>query len=539
MSPRPADDNHEVRFSRRSERLYRALPFLAIGTVAQLSAAWPPGPVHPADFWLSTALFVVAGILMVLPHGLLPATVVLPNCIYVASVAFLMLATGGVGSGIGSLLLIPIVGAALYGHRWESAIVVMFVVGALFGVSIASPEMVAATARRLVLFGSMGAVISTSIHVLRERLMASHRRTSRLLDQAETINTAARQLASLLEPSSITALGTELAARIASPPAPEPRSALYFRIDDGVAFIDGQCGETGTNVEQGWPLDEHPALKQAVQTGNPVLAPLVLNGVDPSLDAVRTGNHGAWVPVRPDGVLHGVLAIISRGFPVTDESLDRCVALGHLMELALSNWFAHQRLAQQATVEERRRIARELHDGLAHELAFIASKAHRPGGRTVTAVDAGELANAADRALDEARRAISILSTSHPETVDRSITQTAEDLGARHGIGVRLDLATGVDLPGEVTEHLLRILREAVTNAATHGNPNQVTVRLLRDDGVRLVIEDDGRGFETGTLTMSSGFGLISMEERARLIGARYQLESSPAHGTRIEVAIP
>ena len=248
---------------------------------------------------------------------------------------------------------------------------------------------------------------------------------------------------------------------------------------------------------------------------------------------------GAWVPVCPDGTLHGVLAISTSGEPVPDECVERCQALGHLLELALSNWAAHQTLEQQATAEERRRIARELHDGLAHELAFIASKTRGTTGDTAGAAAQRQLADAADRALDEARRAISVLSSARPQSLANAVAQTAEDLGARLDMEVHLDLMDDIEIPGDVTENLLRILREAMTNAAKHGASREVTVRLERSDGVRLVVEDDGCGFDPQGDSRASGFGLLSMKERAESIGGSLNLESAPARGTRVEVAVP
>jgi signal transduction histidine kinase len=253
-----------------------------------------------------------------------------------------------------------------------------------------------------------------------------------------------------------------------------------------------------------------------------------------STDGVR---DAVLVPVAPGGCLHGVLEIVSANGVLTDDSLERSIALGHLLELALSNWAAHEQLEQAGRAEERRRIARDLHDGLAHELAYIASMA-RSSRRARVDVDVQELSSAADRALDEARRAITVLSSGAPQSLVGAVAQTAEDLGARLGVAVRLEVADDIDTPPDVTEHVLRIVREAITNAATHGRPSVVTVTVRKDDGVRVVIADDGCGFDP-ELGARSGFGLVSMRERADAIGAGFAVASGPSLGTRIELALP
>jgi signal transduction histidine kinase len=105
---------------------------------------------------------------------------------------------------------------------------------------------------------------------------------------------------------------------------------------------------------------------------------------------------------------------------------------------------------------------------------------------------------------------------------------------------INLPVVVDVDVAGEVTEQLLRIVREAITNAATHAQPNCVTVSLNRDTSfTRVIVADDGSGFDQRKIAGSGGFGLISMRERAESIGASLTIESAPGLGTRIEAVLP
>ena len=125
-----------------------------------------------------------------------------------------------------------------------------------------------------------------------------------------------------------------------------------------------------------------------------------------------------------------------------------------------------------------------------------------------------------------------------PERLDVAVAQTAEDLGSRHRMAVSLDLSPDVVVAGEVAENLLRILREAMTNAGRHGRANRVAVRLWRNGDVHLVVDDDGCGFVEDERARR-GFGLISMQERARAMAGRLVVASSPGRGTAVEAVIP
>jgi signal transduction histidine kinase len=195
-----------------------------------------------------------------------------------------------------------------------------------------------------------------------------------------------------------------------------------------------------------------------------------------------------------------------------------------------------RRLVGSAAADERRRIARDLHDGLAQELSFIATKA-RSVSRDVANDDARAIANSAERALDEARRAIAVLSADRSEDFSTELVRVAEDVAARHGAKVDVEVDGQVSVDAEQGEQLLRIVREAISNAVRHGRAAHVHVRVWSDAGFHLVIEDDGTGFDPAS--QGHGFGLVSMRERAAALGGTFFIGSAPDAGATIEVLVP
>ena len=110
----------------------------------------------------------------------------------------------------------------------------------------------------------------------------------------------------------------------------------------------------------------------------------------------------------------------------------------------------------------------------------------------------------------------------------------------RVGATVALALDPGVHVDSDVREALVRIAREAVTNAARHGNAGLVRVELENGAGIKLRIVDDGRGFDAVTMRRrrGGGFGLVSMSERARAVGAVLTVDSRRGVGTTVEVEL-
>jgi signal transduction histidine kinase len=191
-------------------------------------------------------------------------------------------------------------------------------------------------------------------------------------------------------------------------------------------------------------------------------------------------------------------------------------------------------LAEVAVYRERRRIARELHDGLAQELAFIISRAHQLAAEREE--PAGHIARAAERALGESRHAIATLARPLEAGLDASVAQAAEEVAARERVTLELDLEQGVIVDDSVHDAFMRIVREAVSNAIRHGHASSVRVRLARADELVLCIEDDGVGLGDGP---GPGFGLISMRERAHALGGTLDVAPRRPHGVRVEVRLP
>jgi signal transduction histidine kinase len=191
--------------------------------------------------------------------------------------------------------------------------------------------------------------------------------------------------------------------------------------------------------------------------------------------------------------------------------------------------------AEKAVLEERRRLARELHDGVAQELGFIATRAQELA--SATDAEAQRIVAAAERGLDEARRAIAALTRAVDEPLDIALAQAAEEVAGRVGARVRLSLDPAADVPATTREALLRIVREAVTNATRHGGATSISVELTNGDGLSLRVADDGVGFDPERST--TGFGLVSMRDRARALGGELRIVSTPGEGTSIEVVLP
>jgi two-component system NarL family sensor kinase len=210
------------------------------------------------------------------------------------------------------------------------------------------------------------------------------------------------------------------------------------------------------------------------------------------------------------------------------------------------------RLAQQAVVfaalEERNRIAREIHDTLAQGLTAITLhlEAAEALAETKPQIAQRKIAQALTLArtnLEEARRSVLDLRAAPLEghTLSEALQQLTQQFAELTGIPVNFIVELRGRLSSARENGLYRVVQEALTNVRKHARATEVIVGLQQTDaGICLVIEDNGVGFEPEHVqpTVDSGFGLTGMSERAHLMGGQLAVHSAPGSGTRITVTI-
>jgi signal transduction histidine kinase len=301
-------------------------------------------------------------------------------------------------------------------------------------------------------------------------------------------------------------------------------------------LIGGSHGRTGTLTASG-----HPLLTVLVVTASAVLlyaaAGFVQRQRDES-DGVAATVALALILLAGASFANLLAGSLSPGRIGVGEAL-RTLAFGLILAAAVvRERQVHARISKATALAERRRVARDLHDGIAQDLAFIA--AHGP--RFVQELgDDHPLVIAARRALAISRSTISELSDPGGATVHESLEAVARELGERFDISVAVSTRLAQDLDPLEREHVTRIAREAIANAARHGGARNVVVSLRQTDtGLALRVVDDGRGiFGTDLLPAPEGFGLRSMRERAAALGGQLNVRQPRMGGTELEVVLP
>ena len=271
--------------------------------------------------------------------------------------------------------------------------------------------------------------------------------------------------------------------------------------------------------------------------------------VDPAENQVDEGERVLVVKVPSDDPTAGAIVVSrSNGTPFTEEDE---LLLGMFSVAASAGIDNARRLEEMqflATVDERDRIARELHDELGQLLGFLTLRIHaaqelRARGRYEELdADLADLEHAAGSLGGQVREAI--LGLRARVGADRALGEVLADYVQEYGLQTGIatvydgEPRAGGDLPLAVQHQVLRVAQESLSNVRRHAQASRVVVRLEQSQGqVELSVADDGVGFSVGEPT--TRLGLRTMAERAEGIGGTFEIHSSPGTGTAVRLLVP
>lgn len=253
------------------------------------------------------------------------------------------------------------------------------------------------------------------------------------------------------------------------------------------------------------------------------------------------------VPLRVKGKVIGTLNLVHKPDGFSADDLRVIGLFADQAAIAIENARLYQQEEQLVVVQERQRIARELHDSVAQGLYSVALYAEAAGRLLAR----GNVARAAERIneiLEITRESLRdmrlLIFELRPPVLESEglVAALQARLEAVEGrAGVRTDLLVEGDrrLPGHVEEEIYRIAQEALTNILKHARAKHVAVRLsLGEENLRLQITDDGVGFDPQAVGEKSGLGLRGIAERAQRIGGKLRVRSAPGKGTTIDVEV-
>lgn len=341
------------------------------------------------------------------------------------------------------------------------------------------------------------------------------------------------------------------------------RATLYV-IDHGKNELWSRVLKERELTEIRLPMDGRSLAAEVARAGRllRIDAPYEDVRFDPSVDA-RSGFRTRSMLVAPidarDRRRLGVLQAVNDhegAFQEDDERLIQALAgsAGVALEyVQLSEELAAERLRVVKVVEEERhRLARELHDGVAQTLANAAISIELVTRRAKTDVDGAlvDLAGLRARLVDSQNGLRDILFALRPLALeDGGLPAAVEALAKRiNGINGSHVVTRRVEserrLAPEVEAGAFTVIREAANNAIKTGRAANVAIDVYDDAGaVVAMVEDDGQGFDVATVLQTyakrGSLGLLQMRESARLIGAQLSLDSSPGQGTRVRLRIP
>lgn len=461
------------------------------------------------DWWVCLVEGVLAA--LVIGAGLPDTVMLLPYLMVPALLA-------GVASGAAAVTLVS-------GGQVVALVLVLSAAGpsasTAIDLELAVPWIVASLGAGFV-GASIGQLRGSSVH----QDDASYESARRLLSQLRTV---ARRLSSGLDPIS---MATQILSTTHAT-LQDHQSAVFVRTEGGIL---APLGYRGSLAKESLLAEGH-LVDRCWAEMEPAHAP------QPSgLSAQR---HRAVLPLRSGSRMIGV--VISEG-PAAPAQSDIDALMHDLDEqaLRLDTALVFDEVRSLATMEERQRLAREIHDGVAQEVAslgYVVDELAATAASDAQRVQLQGLRSEISRVVSELRLSIFDLRSeiSPAAGLGSALSDYVRAVGARSGLTVHLTLDEGpTRLRGEVETELLRIAQEAVTNARKHSDAANLWVDCrVRPPYAQITVQDDGGGLGQAR---PDSYGLKIMRERAERVGATLEVGEASAHsgvrGTRVAVTV-
>lgn len=427
--------------------------------------------------------------------------------------------------------------AALIWQTQPSAIILLF--GPMVATWAASHEF----ARLNDLLGTMDFKVKDRTARLAETVEALERR----LAESEALHTVDQAMVKAINPEQVLSVIAGESVRVTG-----GTSALVTILapDGQRQYIRATYGE-GMDQYIGKELPMEGNLTGLViRTGRPQLSRSPANDPRMYLKLVRAGGWEDVIeaPIRTKEKVLGVLVVASAQRLRFDEQHLRLLTLlanqaGRLLE----NAELHAKAREVAVLQERNRLARELHDSVTQVLFGLTLNLEAASGlmekRPERAADL--ITRSQEMAAEALAEMRSLIFELRPAALQEkglamALSNHINLFRRRQGIDVSLTLNDQERLPAEVEFCLYRVAQEALNNIAKHAHAKRVAVRLeLQPAEALLEVSDDGVGFDPATRSPSPSFGMIGMQERLREVGGSLAVESSPRQGTTLRARIP
>lgn len=403
-------------------------------------------------------------------------------------------------------------------------------------------------------FNTMTSSLKESYSNLEQKVEERTRQERQRAEQLRTINEISRKISSIINLDELLPYVANLLRETFDY---HNVNIFLFEPSSGKLILKAIClsGYKGViPLEVPLEMGEEGIVAWVAQTGEPLLVNDVSNEPRYCFIEELSGTRSELaVAIRMKDKILGVLDIESDKLDAFGESdLFTAQTLADQLAVAIENARLYQETGQMAVMEERNRMAREIHDTLAQGFTGIilqleASEQALGDGNSEALKHLNKASSLARGSLNEARRSVWNL---RPQALERlslieALRQEVGRFAQTSNIKARFEVSDNIrELPLDVETAVLRICQESLANIKKHAQATEVKVNLAFDkSSVVLTIRDNGIGFKTDDNDKGEGehrgFGLISMQERTRNLGGTLEVQSEEGQGTAVQIVIP